>query len=68
MTKIADDCLAIKTRMEEIAAERAAHIMGKPLEDAQPTEAPADIDFGMYAPCGYAITVNIGDPFTDFIG
>lgn len=38
-TKLADDCAAINRRMEEIAAERRANIMGKPIE------APADIDW-----------------------
>lgn len=38
-TKLADDSAAIKARMEEIAAERRAHIMGTPIE------APADIDW-----------------------
>lgn len=40
-TKIADDTASIKRRMEEIAAERRAHIMG------QPIEAPADIDWAL---------------------
>lgn len=54
-TKIADDTASIAQRLKEIEAEKMAAIMGKPLEDPQPTEAPADIDWtGMYGyPCGY---------------
>lgn len=66
-SKLADEYSDINKRLEEIQAERRANIMGKPIE-GEPTEAPKDIDWGMYAPCGYAITVNVGDPFVDFIG
>ncbi len=55
-TKIADDTASIAQRLKEIEAEKMAQIMGKPLEDPQPTEAPKDIDFGMYGyPCGYTM-------------
>ena len=57
-TKIADDTASIAQRLKEIEAEKMAQIMGKPLEDPQPTEAPKDIDWtGMYGyPCGYKVT------------
>jgi hypothetical protein len=51
----ADDMPSIAQRLKEIEAEKAARINGISLEDPQPTEAPADIDWaGMYGyPCGY---------------
>lgn len=53
----ADDMPSIAQRLKEIEAEKMAAIMGKPLEDPKPVEAPADIDwtgaYGMYTPCGY---------------
>lgn len=52
----ADDMPSIAQRLKEIEAEKMAAIMGKPLEDPKPVEAPADIDwtgaYGMYTPCG----------------
>lgn len=57
-TKIADDTASIAQRLKEIEAEKMAAIMGKPLEDPQPTEAPADIDWGMFAPCGYTVIAS----------
>lgn len=55
-TRLADQFAEINKRAEEIKAELHANIMGKPLEDPQPTEAPKDIDFGMYGyPCGYTM-------------
>ncbi len=52
-SRLADQFAEINKRAEEIKAELHANIMGKPLEDAQPTEWPADIDWiGMYgSPC-----------------
>jgi hypothetical protein len=52
----ADDMPSIAQRLKEIEAEKAARINGISLEDPQPTEAPADIDWtGMYGyPAGYA--------------
>lgn len=57
-TKIADDTASIAQRLKEIEAEKMAQIMGKPLEDPQPTEAPKDLDwstvYGMYgSPSGF---------------
>lgn len=51
----ADDMPSIAQRLKEIEAEKMAAIMGKPLEDPKPVEAPADIDWtGMYGyPAGY---------------
>jgi hypothetical protein len=59
-TKAADDMPSIAQRLKEIEAEKAARINGISLEDAKPTETPADVDWtGMYGyPCGY--TVNGG--------
>jgi hypothetical protein len=53
----ADDMPSIAQRLKEIEAEKAARINGISLEDPQPTEAPADIDWtGMYGyPAGYKI-------------
>ncbi len=50
----ADDMPSIAQRLKEIEAEKMAAIMGKPLEDPKPVEAPADIDwtgvYGMHIP------------------
>jgi hypothetical protein len=51
----ADDMPSIAQRLKEIEAEKVARINGISLEDAKPVEAPADIDFGMYTPCGYTV-------------
>jgi hypothetical protein len=53
-TKIADDTQSIAQRLKEIEAEKMARIMGTPIEDPQPTEAPADIEWpAMYGACGW---------------
>jgi hypothetical protein len=56
----ADDMPSIAQRLKEIEAEKAARINGISLEDPQPTEAPADIDWtGMYGyPAGYTPIVG----------
>jgi hypothetical protein len=58
----ADDMPSIAQRLKEIEAEKAARINGISLEDPQPTEAPADIDwtgmYGMYTPCGYSYVAS----------
>jgi hypothetical protein len=57
----ADDTDSIAQRLKEIEAEKAARINGISLEDPQPTEAPADIDWtGMYG-YGSASTFNLPD-------
>ncbi len=60
-TKEADKYGEIAQALKQIEAETAARVNGMPLEDPQPTEAPADIDFtGMYGyPCGY----NMGSSY-----
>ena len=48
-TKIADDTSSIAQRLKEIEAQKMQAIMGTPLDDAKPVDAPADIDWtGMY--------------------
>lgn len=55
----ADDMPSIAQRLKEIEAEKMAAIMGKPLEDPKPVEAPADIDWtGMYGYSPPAFTGN----------
>jgi hypothetical protein len=50
----------IGKRLNEIVKERSEAILGVPLEDAKPVEAPADIDWtGMYGyPAGYKVTIE----------
>ena len=49
MTKIADDSESIAKRLKELEAEKLAAIMGKPIEEPKPVEAPKDIDWtGLY--------------------
>jgi hypothetical protein len=53
----ADDTDSIAQRLKEIEAEKAARINGISLEDPQPTEAPADIDWtGVYGMYGHTAT------------
>ena len=79
-SKLADEYSDINKRLEEIQAERQAHIMGKPIE-GEPTEAPKDIDwsgvFGYQGITGpttftqYKLTDTIESvlpDFRDFIG
>lgn len=54
----ADEYAEIARIAKENEAERMKHLMGQPLEDAQPVEAPKDIDWGMYAPCGYTVSIE----------
>jgi hypothetical protein len=57
-TKLADEYEYIKCRLEEIQSERLQAIMGKPLEDAKPVEAPAEIDWTQWNTGGYGSYVG----------
>jgi hypothetical protein len=45
MSYVADDHEAIRRRLEEIRADRQLVLTGSTIEDAKPTEAPAEIDW-----------------------
>jgi hypothetical protein len=55
----ADEYAAIAQHLKELEAEKTARINGISLEDAKPVEAPEDIDWRMFAPCGY----NLGPAY-----
>jgi hypothetical protein len=58
----ADDTDSIAQRLKEIEAEKAARINGISLEDPQPTEAPADIDWtGVF---GHPVSFYPGETVT----
>jgi hypothetical protein len=52
-----NDFASLNARSKELEADKTARINGISLEDAQPVEAPKDIDWtGMYGyPAGYKI-------------
>lgn len=69
-TKEADKYGEIAQALKQIEAETAARVNGMPLEDPQPTEAPADIDFtGMYGyPCGYSMDASKAKYVGEYLG
>lgn len=62
-TKEADKYGEIAQALKQIEAETAARVNGMPLEDPQPTEAPADIDWTAvpgYSFCGVYTIGHMG--------